>query len=507
MKNNFYYNMGGDLRSLLGYSQKSPWKNAPYNFIHTPNGSITMKNTKKELKAFDGNTGKFLAKLKPGKDYKFDTNNILEVPYYKKGGKMRNCQQGGLINDCPPGYVKDESGQCIEDNGYNPTQSQQKGAPIQSIIKPLQPQTTSIFHPEAEFDNGLADSNPAKNIGAETAGDYRQPLKKKKDPRPPFQNVVNTSQMAIGAVHAGLTMFGNYLEEARQKKWMQQQMANNFNQTYSTAQNDYGVDPYEQTGQLRPLLKYGGIHINPANKGKFNATKARTGKTTEELTHSSNPLTRKRAIFAQNAAKWNHQKGGKFNILDYLYGDDEDEQDQKATITSTSKKKQPTRVTENEIDSLSMAGVSIEDLLDNYNQSAGNSSSSAPKGFRSFATYAEGKQALYNQLELYKTGKTRTGLKPNSSLYEAMAKYAPASDNNNPKAYAEFIAKKLNVNPNTPISSLDTKGWADAIEKMEGNKSGNNPGNLRPYQKGGVIDIDEQEIQRLINLGYKIERL
>lgn len=49
-----------------------------------------------------------------------------------------------------------------------------------------------------------------------------------------------------------------------------------------------------------------GIHINPANRGKFNATKKRTGKTTEQLTHSKNPLTRKRAIFAQNARKWKH---------------------------------------------------------------------------------------------------------------------------------------------------------------------------------------------------------
>ena len=47
------------------------------------------------------------------------------------------------------------------------------------------------------------------------------------------------------------------------------------------------------------------IHIKDKNKGKFNATKKRTGKSTEELTHSKNPLTRKRAIFAQNAAKWN----------------------------------------------------------------------------------------------------------------------------------------------------------------------------------------------------------
>lgn len=43
------------------------------------------------------------------------------------------------------------------------------------------------------------------------------------------------------------------------------------------------------------------------NRGKFNALKKRTGKSTEELTHSKNPLTRKRAIFAQNAKKWKHK--------------------------------------------------------------------------------------------------------------------------------------------------------------------------------------------------------
>lgn len=53
--------------------------------------------------------------------------------------------------------------------------------------------------------------------------------------------------------------------------------------------------------------KDSGIHINPKNRGKFNALKKRTGKTTEQLTHSKNPLTRKRAIFAQNAKKWHHK--------------------------------------------------------------------------------------------------------------------------------------------------------------------------------------------------------
>ena len=56
------------------------------------------------------------------------------------------------------------------------------------------------------------------------------------------------------------------------------------------------------------MAKKSGIYINPANKGKFNATKKATGKSTEELTHSKNPLTKKRAVFAQNAKKWNHYK-------------------------------------------------------------------------------------------------------------------------------------------------------------------------------------------------------
>lgn len=81
------------------------------------------------------------------------------------------------------------------------------------------------------------------------------------------------------------------------------------------------VDPitYDDFGNVIPLSmrdnfsnpdfrfdKGRSIHINPANKGKFNATKKRTGKTTEQLAHSKNPLTRKRAIFALNARKWHH---------------------------------------------------------------------------------------------------------------------------------------------------------------------------------------------------------
>ena len=45
------------------------------------------------------------------------------------------------------------------------------------------------------------------------------------------------------------------------------------------------------------------IEIDPKNKGKFTATKKATGKSTEELTNSKNPLTRKRANFAKMAKR------------------------------------------------------------------------------------------------------------------------------------------------------------------------------------------------------------
>lgn len=41
-----------------------------------------------------------------------------------------------------------------------------------------------------------------------------------------------------------------------------------------------------------PKYKDGGIHIKKENRGKFNALKKRTGKSTEELTHRELSLLR-----------------------------------------------------------------------------------------------------------------------------------------------------------------------------------------------------------------------
>lgn len=90
-------------------------------------------------------------------------------------------------------------------------------------------------------------------------------------------------------------------------------LQNNANNITETTMNNLEANYAALGGFLNQYSDGGSIHIKPENRGKFNATKKRTGKTTEELTHSKNPLTRKRAIFAQNAAKWKHAFGGELN--------------------------------------------------------------------------------------------------------------------------------------------------------------------------------------------------
>lgn len=95
--------------------------------------------------------------------------------------------------------------------------------------------------------------------------------------------------------------------------FVENSLQNNADNIAETTMDNLEANYAALGGLLNQYADGGRIHINPENKGKFNATKKRTGKTTEELTHSKNPLTRKRAIFAQNAAKWHHAFGGELN--------------------------------------------------------------------------------------------------------------------------------------------------------------------------------------------------
>lgn len=89
-----------------------------------------------------------------------------------------------------------------------------------------------------------------------------------------------------------------------------QSALNNNAENIATTQMQNLLANYTAYGGPLYFADGGSIHIDPANRGKFTETKRRTGKTTEELTHSKNPITRKRAIFAQNAKKWKHSFGG-----------------------------------------------------------------------------------------------------------------------------------------------------------------------------------------------------
>lgn len=85
-------------------------------------------------------------------------------------------------------------------------------------------------------------------------------------------------------------------------------VGNNFNQSFTQGiQGMFQQEP-EQTVQAANIAKDGGgIHIKKKNRGKF--TKYCGGKVTEACIrrgkNSSNPTTRKRATFAQNARNWN----------------------------------------------------------------------------------------------------------------------------------------------------------------------------------------------------------
>ena len=62
--------------SRTGYKKNSKDKNKPYNVI--PSGDITMKDVEFEVLGIDNFGNKKI--MKPGKDYKFPGNIVLEIP-------------------------------------------------------------------------------------------------------------------------------------------------------------------------------------------------------------------------------------------------------------------------------------------------------------------------------------------------------------------------------------------------------------------------------------------
>jgi hypothetical protein len=75
------------------------------------------------------------------------------------------------------------------------------------------------------------------------------------------------------------------------------------------------------------------------------------------------------------------------------------------------------------------------------------------KGFCKFDTYEHGYTALRNLIIKACTGQSSL-YNSNGDLYQFYAVYAPDSDGNNSRHYAEFVAQYLNISPDTKIKYL-----------------------------------------------------
>lgn len=75
-------------------------------------------------------------------------------------------------------------------------------------------------------------------------------------------------------------------------------------------------------------------------------------------------------------------------------------------------------------------------------------------GFCIFKTYADGRKCLTDMLTRAATPPVEGKYSPDMTLAQFFAVYAPSSDNNNPDAYATFVAAKIGVTVDTPIKNL-----------------------------------------------------
>lgn len=233
-------------------------------------------------------------------------------------------------------------------------------------------------------------------------------------------------------------------------------LQNNADNITETTMNNLEANYAALGGFLNQYSDGGSIYIKPENRGKFNATKKRTGKTTEELTHSKNPLTRKRAIFAQNAKKWRHEDGGELGLDGMI----------KAKLALASHFGNPTARRMTNYDTRSYTFP---------NNERGN------VYVGSYGEYVTPHiQDVDGELKFIENPWSEENWRRSE---EQSIKFESPRD-------AEYFAK--NYKRFAPMMSLYSKG---------GNLNNNS------YQVGQVYDVDEEEYKRLIKEGYGITRI
>ena len=196
-------------------------------------------------------------------------NHIIEGTVLNEDGEGGMCGDGGAMEDMGGATNASSSGQyttplfgMVRRKGYSPkttNEGKKMKRPIgrltMFITEEQMQQLAQLIKEDGEFGGGALTTS---NVGVDGPNDWQYDVpfgaKSKNDPAMDHKNILSRKSKA--------------------------------NQ------------PVGHIGESKS-----GIHIDPENKGKFTATKKRTGKSTEELTHSKNPLTRKRANFARMAKR------------------------------------------------------------------------------------------------------------------------------------------------------------------------------------------------------------
>ena len=243
--------------SKEGYRRDSPDKNNPYNII--PSGNISMKNVDHPVLGIDeyGN----MKWMIPNEDYQFPGNTVLEIPYMQQGGiaGMDGMMKARLAIDSHFGNPTARRMTNYDTRSYEFSNGNKGNVYVSSYDNLVTPQIQDVNGKLMFIDNPWNDENADRS--------YEQSMK--------FERP----------------------EDAR-----------------------YFGENYKKYAPMMNLYQQGGIHINPANKGKFTTQANRANMDVQEYANyvlrnkeDFSPTTVKRANFARNANKWKKQEGGEMN--------------------------------------------------------------------------------------------------------------------------------------------------------------------------------------------------
>ncbi|HAK5291586.1 TPA: lytic transglycosylase catalytic [Salmonella enterica] len=126
---------------------------------------------------------------------------------------------------------------------------------------------------------------------------------------------------------------------------------------------------------------------------------------------------------------------------------------------------------------------SAKRTLADRNNNPGNIRPVGGNGFRFFESAIQGWEAMKNQLMRYFTGKT-TG-RALQTIQDIVSTWAPAGDNNDPKKYAQDVAKWMGVSPNAVLNLTDPRTMGALMQSMARKEGYSNWNSPLAYQAAG----------------------